>query len=189
MKFILGKKLGMSQIFNEKGNFVPVTLIEAGPCQITQIKDKAVQVGFIKKTKRIKKTEKGKEFKYLREFRIQNPELKTGDMIDVSAFQEGDMAKISGISKGKGFQGVVKRWGFHGRPTTHGMKHEGRTPGSVGCSGPERVIKGKKLAGHYGACSVSVKNLLIVKIDKENNLIAVRGAVPGPKGALLEISI
>ena len=196
MKFILGLKLGMSQIFDENGNQIPVTLIEAGPCQILQIKTKekdkydAIQIGFVKKTKKVKKTEKGKEFRYLREFRILKPEtlnLKPNDKIDASVFQEGDKVKIAGISKGKGFAGVVKRWGFHGRSTTHGTKHEVRTPGSVGSSMPERVVKGKKMAGHMGFERVTVRNLKIVKVDKENNIIAVKGAVPGRKGTLLEI--
>ncbi len=191
MKFILGLKLGMSQIFDEKGNVIPVTVIEAGPCQVTQAKTKekdgyiAVQVGFIPKGKRIKKTEKGKEFRYLREFK--NGEFKIGDKIDVSIFQKGEKVKVSGISKGKGFAGVVKRWGFHGRSTSHGTKHEVRTPGSVGASFPERVIKGKKMPGRMGFERVTVKNLEVVKVDPENNLLAVRGAVTGAKGTLLEI--
>ena len=217
MKFILGKKLEMAQVFDEKGKVIPVTLIEAGPCQVTQIKTKekdkydAIQFGFEKKAKKIKKTEKGKEFRYIKEQRTpkQNPEqkqalygagkfatgqainneqkLKVGDKIDVAIFQEGDKVRISGISKGKGFQGAVKRWGFHGRNATHGVKHEQRTLGSVGSTYPERVIKGKKMPGRMGADKVTVKNLKIVKIDKENNLIAVKGAVPGRRGTLLEI--
>jgi large subunit ribosomal protein L3 len=191
MRFILGLKLGMTQVFDEKGNQIPVTLIEAGPCYVTQIKTKekdkygAVQIGFVKKTRKIKKAEKEKEFKYLREF--ENGEHKMGDKIDVSIFQEGDKIKISGLSKGKGFAGVVKRWGFHGRPATRGTKHEERTGGSTGSSMPSRVVKGKKMAGRMGFERVSVKNLKIVKIEKEANLIAVRGAVPGRKGTLLEI--
>ncbi len=211
MKFILGTKIGMSQIFDEKGNQIPVTLIEAGPCEITQIKTEeprtiaagelrgkkdgynACQIGFkkIEKKNKIKKSMKGKEYKWLREVRSTKSEdtknYSVGDKIDVSIFQEGDEVKISGISKGKGFAGVVKKWGFHGRPATHGTKHEERTPGSTGSSVPERVIKGKKMAGRMGSNRVTVKNLKIIKIDKEKNLIAVKGAVPGRKGALLEI--
>jgi len=193
MKFILGQKLGMSQIFDEKGNQIPVTVIEAGSCEVLQIKTKekdkyeAVQIGFqkIEKTKRIKKTMKGKEFRYLKEFK--NGEYKVGDKIDVSVFQEGDIVKVSGISKGKGFAGVVKRWGFHGRPATRGTKHELRTPGSVGSSFPERVIKGRKGPGRMGFERVTIKNLKVVKVDPDNNLLAVRGAVPGRKGTLLEV--
>ena len=184
----------MSQIFDEKGNVAPVTLVEAGPCAVTQIKTKnkdkyeAVQIGFLPKKKNIKKTEKGKEFKFLREFRVQDAKYKIQDAIDISIFQEGDIVKVSGISKGKGFQGPVKRWGFKGRKSvTHGTKHELRTPGSTGSSVPERVAKGKKMAGHMGSERVTVKNLKIVKVDKENNILAVKGAVPGIKGALLEI--
>ena len=197
-KFILGKKLEMSQIFAEKGEVIPITLIEAGPCKVLQIKTKekdgyeALQVGFkkIEKAKKIKKTQKEKAFKYIKEFQILNSEFqipKIGDEIDVSIFKEGDRVKIAGFSKGKGFQGVVKRWGFSGRGASHGVKHEARTPGSVGSSFPERVVKGKKMPGRTGFRRVTVKNLEVVKIDKENNLLAVRGAVPGRRGTLLEI--
>lgn len=207
MKFILGLKLGMAQIFDEKGNVVPVTLIEAGPCIVTQVKTKDyyppttllpkhehpkkeikfIQIGFkkIEKKKKIKKTMKGKEFRYLKEFR--DGEYKIGDKIDASIFKEGDLVKVSGLSKGKGFAGVVKRWHFSGRPATHGIKHELRTPGSVGSSFPERVIKGRKMPGRMGFERVTIRNLRVVKVDTENNLIAVKGAVPGPKGTLLEI--
>lgn len=190
----MGLKLGMSQIFDEKGNQIPVTLIEAGPCEVLQIKTKekdgyeAVQIGFkkIEKKKKIKKPMAKKPYKFLREFK--DGEFKTGDKIDVSVFQDGEKIKISGISKGKGFQGAVKRWGFKGKKSaTHGTKHEHRTLGSVGMSFPERVIKGRKMPGRMGAERVTVKNLKIVKIDKENNLLAVKGAVPGRRGTLLEI--
>lgn len=201
MKFILGLKLGMSQIFNEKRDRIPITLLEAGPCEITQVKTKekdgyeAIQLAFVKKIKKIKKTEKGKEYKYLKEFRIQPgsgnagqgkiPEC--GDKIDVSLFKEGDKIKVSGISKGKGFSGVVKRWGFSGKDTTHGTKHESRTPGSIGGRTPSRVVKGKKMAGRGGGKRTTLKNLKVVKVDKDNNLIALEGAVPGRTGTLLEI--
>jgi len=193
MKFILGLKLEMSQVFDEKGNIVPVTLIEAGPCTVTQIKTKdkdgydSLQIGFkkIEKKNKIKKPMKKKPFRFLREF--QDGEHKIGAEIDVSLFQEGDMVKVSGVSKGKGFQGAVKRWGFSGRDATHGVKHEHRTLGSVGTTGPQRVIKGKKMPGRMGSERVTVKNLKIVKIDKESNLLAVKGAVPGKRGTLLEI--
>ena len=196
MKFILGQKIGMSQIFNEKGNVMPVTLIEAGPCIVTQVKTKekdvytAIQIGFKKlKEKKIKKPQKQKPFKYLREFRgnIDISKYKVGDNVDVSIFKEGDKVSVSGISKGKGFAGVVKRWGFHGRPRTRGTKHEERGPGSIGAATPSRVIKGIKMAGRMGGERVTVKNLKIVKIDKENNLLAVKGAVPGRRGTLMEI--
>ncbi len=196
MKFILGRKLGMSQVFDEKGNMIPVTLVEAGPCFITQIKTKkkdsytAAQIGFISKKKNVKKTEKGKEFRFLKEFNHspEDSELKINDKIDVSVFQEGEKVKISGVSKGKGFAGVIKRWGFKSKPATHGQKHEERALGSVGCRYPQRVIKGRKMPGRLGSERTTVKNLKIVKIDKDNNLLAVEGAVPGRKGTLLEIS-
>jgi len=194
MKFILGQKLGMSQIFDEKGNQIPVTLIEAGPCEVTQIKTKekdgyqAIQVGFkkIEKPKKIKKPQMQKPYRYLREFK--NGEFKVADIINASIFQEGDNVKISGISKGKGFAGAVKRWGFKGRlSATHGTKHELRTLGSVGSSFPERVVKGKKMPGRMGYVRVTIKNLKIAKVDPENNLLAIKGAIPGRKGTLLEI--
>lgn len=207
MKFILGLKLGMAQVFDEKGNAIPVTLIEAGPCIVTQIKIqepqsvakgellatdgyKAIQIGFQElKEKKVKKTQKEKPFRYLREFKgdIDVSKYKKGNKIDVSIFQEGDTIKVAGLSKGKGFAGVVKRWGFHGRSTTHGTKHELRTQGSVGSSFPERVIKGKKMAGRMGYQRVTIKNLKIVKVDKENNLLAIKGALPGRRGTLIEI--
>jgi large subunit ribosomal protein L3 len=206
MKFILGKKIEMSQMFDGKGKGIPVTLIEAGPCYVTQIKTKekdkyeAIQVGFEKlaKEKKIKKPQRKKPYRYLREFRIQKSanreqgekeeELKVGDKIDVSIFQEGEKVKVSGLSKGKGFAGAVKKWGFHGRSATHGTKHEERTIGSIGSMFPQRVLKGKKMPGRMGFERVTVKNLKIVKIDPENNLLAVKGAVPGRRGTLLKIS-
>lgn len=196
MKLLLGQKLGMSQLFDSAGKFIAITLIEAGPCFVTQIKTddedgyKAIQMGFLKieKKKKIKKTMKGKEFRYLKEQRTENEEqLKAGDKVDVSLFKEGEKVSVSGISKGKGFAGVIKRWHFNRKPATHGQKHEERAMGSVGCRFPQRVIKGKKMPGRLGSERVTVKNLKIVKIDKENNLIAVEGAVPGRKGTLVEI--
>ena len=193
-KFILAKKIGMSQIFGENGEVIPVTLVEAGPCTVLQTKTeekdgyKAVQIGFekIQKPKKVKKTMRGKEFRYIREF-IPEDDLKEGDKIDVSIFNEGDKVKVSGISKGKGFQGAVKRWGFSGRGASHGVKHEARTLGSVGSAFPQRVIKGRKMPGRTGFRKVTVKNLEIVKVDKENNILAIKGAVPGARGSLLEI--
>lgn len=197
MKFILGKKLEISQIFKD-GKVIPVTLVSAGPCFVTQVKTeekdgyRAIQIGFFKKEKlkvpKIKKTEKGKEFQYLREFKNKIEDYKIGDKIDVSVFKEGDKVKISGISKGKGFQGAVKRWGFSGRDATHGVKHEHRTLGSVGAGGVGKVFKGKKMPGRTGGQRITVKNLEIIKVEPANNLIAVKGAVPGRKGTLLEIS-
>lgn len=202
MKFILGKKLGMSQTFDKDKNVVPVTLIEAGPCFVSQIKTKdgkdkydSIQIGFEKmKDKKITKSKKAKPYRYLREFRIMNYEsgimsqgLKIGDEIKAAIFKEGEKVNISAISKGKGFQGIIKRHGAHRKPASHGTKHEVRAMGSVGSGFPERVIKGRIMPGRMGSERTTVKNLKIVKVDLENNLIAVRGAVPGRKGILLEI--
>ena len=189
----------MSQIFDEKGKIVPITLIEAGPCQVLQVKTEekdgynAIQIGFMKKAKKIKKTEKGKEYRYKKEFKIVKedkssfPPFAVAQVIEVSVFKEGEKIKVSGISKGKGFQGAVKRWGFAGRGASHGVKHEARTLGSTGGAFPERVIKGRKMPGRMGSEKITIKNLKIVKIDEENNIIAVKGAIPGRKGTLLEI--
>lgn len=200
MKFILGKKIGMTQVFNEENRVVPVTLIEAGPCCVTQVKTEekdhyqAVQIGFEEiSEKKVKNPQKGhfkkagleKYFRYLREF--EGNDFKIGDIIDVLSFQEGDGVIVSGISKGKGFQGVVKRHGFAGGPASHGQKHSLRAPGSIGCAFPERVFKGKRMAGRMGNDRVTVKGLKVVKVDKENNLLAVKGALPGRKGTLLAI--
>lgn len=205
MKFILGRKLSMSQIFDERGNQIPVTLIEAGPCFVTQIKtshqnkfgtgqakekSEVIQIGFQKlEEKKVKKPQKQKPFRYLREFRgdIDIAKYKVGQQIDVSIFQKGDKVKISGTSKGKGFAGAVKRWGFSGFPKTHGTKHGLRSLGSIGSRWPQRVLKGKKMPGRMGGVRITVKNLKIAKVDKENNLLAVKGAIPGRKGTLLEI--
>ncbi len=194
MKFILGKKLGMSQLFDKDGILTPVTLISSEPCVVLQKKVgekdgyNAIQIGLekIEKKNKIKKTMKGKEYRFVRENRTTEI-MNIGDKIDVSAFVEGDIVKVSGISKGKGFQGGVKRHGFHGRNRTHGVKHEARTIGSTGCRFPQHVIKGRKMPGRMGSDRVTVKNLQIMKVDLENNYLAVKGAVPGRNGALLEI--
>lgn len=203
MKFILGEKLGMSQIFDSDGNVMPVTLVEATPNVVLHVKTKdkdgyeAIQVGFgIRKAKNIRKPQRGHfkdlgNFRYVREFRIlQAADYKLpalGEKIDVSVFKEGDLVKVSGTSKAKGFQGVVKRHGFHGAPATHGTKHAHREPGSIGATWPQRVIKGRRMAGRMGGEKVSVRNLKIVKVDAEKNLLAIKGAVPGRRGTLLEI--
>lgn len=198
----------MSQIFDKKENVIPVTVIEAGPCFVTQIKSQdkdnysAVQIGYEKlKDKKISKSKKKKPYRYLREIRLNNRQqtksdletadnnkkFKIGDEIIVDVFEEGDVVKVSGISKGKGFQGVVKRHGFSGGPASHGHRHVLRTPGSIGSAFPQRVVKGKKMPGHAGAERVTTTGLKIVKIDKENNLLAVKGAIPGPNNGLVEI--
>ena len=195
MNFILGLKVGMSQIFDQKGNQIPLTVVESGPCKVLQIKTKekdgyeAIQIGFKKlKDQRVKKTQKDKPYKYIREFKGDKEKFKVGQEYNVSIFKEGDIIKVSGISKGKGFAGGVKKWGFSGRPTTRGTKHEVRTIGSVGGSIPPRVLKGKKMPGRMGAERVTVKNLKIVNVDPENNLLMIKGAVPGRKGTLLELA-
>ncbi len=182
----------MTQIF-QNGLVIPVTLVKAEPCLITQIKSKdgkdcydAIQIGSEKKKRKIKKSAKGKELKHLKEFRSQE-EYNQGDEITLSVFKTGDKVKVSAISKGKGFQGAVKKWGFHGRNATHGTKHEERTLGSVGSTGPARVFKGKKMPGRMGSERKTIKNLEIIKIDQENNIIGIKGAVPGKRGTLVEI--
>jgi len=197
MKFIFGTKLGMSQVFNKEGQVIPVTLIEAGPCLVTQVKTKekdgyqAVQIGFGQKKKLTKPLlghlKKLGQFRWLREFRVEKPEFKLGDVISVDIFKEGDKVKVSGLSKGKGFAGVVKRYGFKGGPASHGTKHTLRAPGSIGSSFPERVWKGRKMAGRMGTERVTTKNLEVAKVDKENNLLAIKGAIPGRKGTLVEV--
>ena len=195
MKAILGKKIGMTQMFQDD-KVIPVTLIEAGPCKVVDRKTtardgyEALQVGYeALPDKRKKKSQKGKEFRYVREFRILAGEKPIEEQIlNVSLFQEGDTVKVSGISKGKGYAGAVKKWGVHGRNATHGVKHEERTIGSVGMSFPERVTPGKKMAGRMGSDRVTLKSVKIVKVDSQNNMLIVRGAIPGKPGTLLEIS-
>jgi len=200
MKFILGTKEEMSQIFTEDGNAVPVTLLSAGPVVVTQIKTnekdgyEAVQVGYgVKNPRNINKAEKGHfkglgNFRHVKEFRTTPGEMKVGDSFDVSSFEPGDVIEVSGVSKGKGFQGVVKRHGFHGGPRSHGQKHSEREPGSIGATGPQRVFKGTRMGGRMGADRVTVKRLKVVAIDKENNVMAVSGAIPGRRGTVIEIT-
>ena len=197
MKCILGKKLEMTQTWTEKGRVVPITVIEAGPCTVAQIKTKerdgygAVQFGFGTK-KHLTKPMKGhlKELpalRALREFRGDPGELRRGDTLDVSVFSPGDIVKVTGISKGKGFQGVVKRHGFHVHPSTHGHKDQERMPGAIGAGGVQHVRKGQRMAGRMGGERVTVRNLKIVAIDKEKNRLLVKGAVPGARNSLVMI--
>ncbi|MEK7152236.1 MAG: 50S ribosomal protein L3 [Patescibacteria group bacterium] len=200
MKFILGTKEEMSQIFTEDGTAIPVTLLSAGPVVVTQVKTgekdgyEAVQVGYgAKNPRNINKAEKGHfkglgNFRYVKEFRTALGGIKVGDSFDVSSFEPGDVVEVSGVSKGKGFQGVVKRHGFHGGPRTHGQKHSEREPGSIGATGPQRVFKGTRMGGRMGADRVTVKRLKVVAIDKENNVMAVSGAIPGRRGTVIEIT-
>jgi large subunit ribosomal protein L3 len=210
MKFILGTKLKMAQVFEENGKVRPGTVILAGPITVTQLKkaDKnkydSIQIGYgERKAKNISKSVMGqvKEtkpsekvgFKYLKEFRCVNGleadmgDVKIGDKIDASVFNEGDIVNIASISKGKGFQGVVKRHGFHGGPRSHGQKHSEREPGSIGVTATQRVVKGKRMAGRMGSDRVQIINVKVVRVDKENNQIFLSGAIPGRKGTLVEI--
>ena len=200
---IIGKKIGMTQIFNEKGKVVPVTVVEAGPCVVSQKKTQekdgydAIQVGFGDlKANKVKKPLKGHFDKAdvapkrtLREFKMADPDAyKVGDLIKVDVFADGDKVDVTGTSKGKGYSGVIKRWNFSRLKETHGSGPVGRHGGSSGaCSSPSRVFKGLKMAGHLGAEKVTVQNLTVVKIDSENNLIAIKGAIPGPNGGIVVI--
>lgn len=209
MKFILGKKQHMMQCFDLDGTVIPATVVEAGPLVVTQVKNPdtdgytAIQVAFDEqKTSRATKAhlghvlpsqKNGEEgaskagaFKHLREFR-DIEEIAVGDRITVDVFAKGDMVTVSGLSKGKGFQGVVKRHGFHGGPRSHGQKHSEREPGSIGGGLRNKVPKGMRMAGRTGGDRITVKNLEIVGVDKENNQLLVRGAIPGRKGTLIEI--
>lgn len=187
----------MTQVFQEDGSAVPATIVESGGCVVVQVRTKekdgyeAAQIGFGEK-KKINKPMKGHlkdigNFRYLKEFKIKGGDFSAGDKIEVNVFKPGDFVKVSAVSKAKGFQGVVKRHGFAGGPASHGGKHNLRAPGSIGSTWPQRVIKGMRMAGRMGGEMVSVRNLKIVKIDEENKLIAVSGAIPGRKGILVEI--
>lgn len=193
MKFILGRKIEMSRIFTEEGESIPVTLIGAGPCKIIRKKEvkvdgyEAFQVGFEKNNKE-KKSAKNTNFRCIKEFPVSKEnQHNPGDSIDVSLFKKGEIVNISGISKGKGFQGGVKRWGFSGANASHGVKHNMRKIGSIGSAYPQRVIKGRKMPGRMGSDRITVKGLEIINIDTDKNIIIVKGAVPGKRGTLLEI--
>ncbi len=198
MNFILGKKLNMEMAFTEKDEAVSSTVIQAGPCIVTQVKDSkkegysAVQVGFGQKKKQNKPTtghlKNLGNLRWLREFRVDKvDDFKKGQKLEVSQFVVGDIVRVSGISKGKGFQGVVKRHGFHGSPATHGHKDQLRMPGSIGATGPMKVFKGTKLPGRMGGNQATVKNLEVLAVDPANNLIKIKGAVPGARNGLLMI--
>jgi len=201
-KAILGTKVGMTQIFDADGKVIPVTVIAAGPCVVVQKKTvetdgyEAVQVGYGEvKEKALNKPMKGHfakadvaNKKYLKEFRLDDcSALNVGDEIKADVFEAGEKIDVTGISKGKGFAGPMKRWGLHRGPMSHGSGYH-RGSGSMGaCSNPGRVMKGKKLPGHMGVVKVTVQNLEVVKVDAENNLILLKGAVPGPKGGIVTI--
>ena len=199
-KAIIGKKLGMTQLFDANGNVVPVTVIEAGPCVIAQKKTiendgyEAVQIGYGDlKASKVNKPMKGHfakgdvaPKKVLREFRFEDTSaMNVGDIIKADVFAEGDAVDVRGTSKGKGYAGVIKRWNFSRLKMSHGTGPVARHGGSLGVIDPARVFKGKKMAGHLGAERVTVQNLDVVKVDAENNIIAVKGAVPGPKGGIV----
>ena len=200
-KGLIGKKIGMTQLFDEQGNIVPVTVIEAGPCPVVQKKTvendgyEAVQLGFQDvKAQRVNKPMKGHfakgnvaPKKVLREFRLADiSAMNVGDILKADVFAAGDHIDVVGTSKGKGTAGAIKRWNFSRLKESHGTGPVARHAGSLGaCSDPSRVFKGKKLAGHLGAERVTIQNLDVVKVDVENNLIAVKGAVPGPKNGIV----
>ena len=201
MKGILGKKIGMTQIFTEAGEVVPVTVVEAGPVVVTQVKTiendgyNAVQVGFVDaKEKSLNKPQKGHLAaantlkKHLKEFRVEAVDAYTvGQEIKADVFAAGEMIDVTGISKGKGFQGPIKRHGQSRGPESHGSRYH-RRPGSMGaCSYPGRVFKNKKLAGHMGSVKVTVQNLEVVRVDADKNFILVKGAIPGAKGSVVTL--
>ncbi len=203
LKGLIGKKIGMTQIFDEAGAAIPVTLIEAGPCFVTQVRTvekerySAVQLGFMEtKPKRLTGGQLGHlkrndmpPLRHLREFRTKENDLKEGDRLTVAVFSVGDHVDIVGTSKGKGFAGVVKRYGFAGGPKTHGQSDRQRAPGSIGAtSGTARVFPGKRMPGHMGNKRVTSQNLKVVLVDDERNLLGVHGSVPGPKGGLVVIN-
>lgn len=202
-KGLIGKKIGMTQLFDEKGKVIPVTVVEAGPCTVVQKKTvendgyAAVQIGFGDvKVQRVNKPLAGHfkksdvaPKKVLREFRLEDTDtVNVGDILKADTFATGDRVDVVGTSKGKGTAGAIKRWNFSRLKESHGTGPVARHAGSLGaCSDPSRVFKGKKLAGHLGAERVTVQNLDIVKVDAENNLIAIKGAIPGPKGGIVVI--
>ena len=202
-KGLIGKKIGITQIFDEKGNVIPVTVIEAGPCAVVQKKTaendgyKAVQVGFgDQKVQRVNKPMQGHfakgnvaPKKVLKEFRLDDIDsLNVGDIIKADVFEVGEKIDVIGTSKGKGTAGAIKRWNFSRLKESHGTGPVARHAGSLGaCSDPSRVYKGKKLAGHLGAERVTVQNLTVAKVDVENNLIAIKGAIPGPKKGIVVV--
>ena len=203
-KGIIAKKLGMTQLFDENGKVVPVTILEAGPCTVVQKKTvesdgyQAIQIGFGEiTTKHVTKARQGHFAKAevapkrtLREFRLEDiANINVGDILKADTFIVDDAVDVVGTSKGKGYAGTIKRYGYHSLRASHGTGPVARHQGSLGaCSSPSRVFKGKRLPGHMGAVRVTIQNLKIVKVDAENNLIAIRGAVPGPRGGIICIS-
>ncbi len=203
MKFILGTKEHMTQVFDAQGVAHPVTILRVTPAKVTQVKTKekdgyeAVQIASgEQKAHRVNKAQTGHQggaFKHVVEFRARTgvqetlPELAKDASLDVSMFAAGDLVLVSAVSKGKGFQGVVKRHNFRGGPGSHGMKNTLRTPGSIGATGPQRVFKGTRMAGRMGGDRITVKNLKVIAVNKEENILLVKGAVPGRRGTLVEV--
>jgi large subunit ribosomal protein L3 len=209
MKGIIGKKVGMTQIFDENGQVIPVTVIQAGPCYVTQVRSEqtdgytAVQLGFEELPpkrngeSRLNKPEQGHlrrnglalpDLRYLREFRVKEADVEQGQKLTADVFETGDRVDVIGTSKGRGFAGTVKRHGFNRQPKTHGQSDRERAPGSIGAtSTPGRVFKGMRMAGRMGGQRVTVQNLEVIVVDAEKNLLAVRGSVPGAKGGILLI--
>lgn len=199
MKFIIATKLEMSQRFKEDGTVVPVTLLKAEPCKVTQVKTtendgyESVQIGcgVLKNPNKPEAghtKELGQAFKILREFRVPNGTFKVGDTVDLSQFANGEFVEVEGVSKGKGFQGVVKRHHFRGGPASHGHKDNLRMPGTIGSGGMQRVFKGLRMGGRMGGDQVTVRNLQVVEVDAATNVIAIKGAVPGARGAIIMVT-
>ena len=199
---LLGRKLGMTQVFMPDGSLIPCTMIEVGPCAVIQVKTRerdgyeAVQVGFLSRARGTNKPLRGHfakhnspPLRHLREFKATGEEVLTsGATLTVDVFKEGDRVDVAGTTKGRGFAGVVKRYGFAGNPGAHGTHETFRGPGSVGSAAhPSHTPKGKRLAGHYGVDRKTVRNLIVVRVDKDRNLLLVKGAIPGSRGGLVEV--
>jgi large subunit ribosomal protein L3 len=199
---LIGRKVGMTQVFDGAGNVIPVTVVEAGPCWVTHVKTtaidgyEAIQVGF-EEARNVAKPQKGqfekvgvRMLRHLAEWRVDDAStFTTGQRLDASMFEAGEKVKVTGVSKGKGFQGVMKRHGFRGGPKTHGQSDRPRAPGSIGAgTTPGRVIKGLRMAGRMGNEQVTVRGLLVVRADASRNLLLIKGAVPGPRNGLITVS-
>jgi len=196
MKAIVGKKIEMTQVFEDDGTVVPVTLVQAGPCTVIEVREyedrKAAVVGFGTQKNvakpQLKQWEDLGSFAHVCELTIKaGEELKRGDVINLSVFEKGDKVDAIGVSKGKGFQGVVKRYGFKGGPASHGHKDQLRMPGSIGATGPQRVFKGKRMGGRMGGSRVTVQNLEVVEVNEKDGVLAIKGAIPGSRGSVIQI--
>lgn len=202
MKYILGTKEQMTQFFTEEGIVIPATIISVPQATVTLVRNmqrdgyQGIQIASGERNKKnINKAQQGHfgdkgDFRFVKEFRLKDDEevtLNVGDTFDVSIFEPGDTVHVSGTSKGKGFQGVVKRHGFSGAPTSHGHRHDTRRPGSIGAGGPQRVFKGTRMAGRMGSDRITVKNLEVVAVDAKNHQLLVKGALPGRRGTVLEV--